>query len=763
MWSLGFGLERVAWPALIRPRLVAAIVIAVTIVAIYGATRVTFDDNLRGVFAGSSEAYRNYIYVTEEFDDPENELILLVEGKDLGSPAVLARLMDLQLQLQLLDGVESVFSMFALREAPDADGDAPLVVEDTTAGLTPALVTKIRTHPMLGARLLSADAKSLLYVITPAERKAALPVIRELSAEIEATAKESLDGTATATLTGFPALRAGIIDIITSDQMVLNGAGAAIGFFLSLIVFRSFIAALMTSIPAILGGILVIGALGLLGLPVTAMSNVVPALVMIVGYADGIHLSHSWRHHRDAGASPVEAAWRAQSEVGAACMLTALTTSASFLSLTFTDVSVVNGFGWIGAVAMLAGGWIVLIVHSLLAVFIGKYWRRSTVSIPDWFAPLAGPSAAICRFGVSHARPIAIIVGGAFVVLSAAYYQLPAEHSIREHLPKDNPANAALGRIDQNFGGALPLQIVVPLNGLSPTSPEGLARIGAVHQAVAGVKGLEEPLSLWTLVKWLGGKNDQATADRVSQILDELSPAARERFLSKSGSTLISTSVHDAPTYLMTPLVNEVERVAKQAGGENVMVTGVTVVTTLESVRTIANLNVSLTFAIFADLSIMMLAFRNWTIGALAVFSNTLPVLGTCALLLVLGKGMQFNSVVALIVAFGVTVDETTHYLNRLLNGGDPLRPLGERLVDTSRHIGPVLIGTTVIIIAGLSSTLASGLPTIRLFGGITAITLLFALGCDLLVLPALIAGPARRWFENRRPSFTPAVGKEPA
>jgi predicted RND superfamily exporter protein len=232
-----------------------------------------------------------------------------------------------------------------------------------------------------------------------------------------------------------------------------------------------------------------------------------------------------------------------------------------------------------------------------------------------------------------------------------------------------------------------------------------------------------------------------------------MTPATRSRFFGESGGTLISAAVQEVPTRLMAPLIEKVEQAVKAAGGDQVIVTGVTVVTTREGTRTISNLNVSLTFAVFADLFVMIVAFRNWSIGALAVMSNTLPILATCAVLYLLGRGMQFNTVIALTVAFGIAVDDTTHYLNRFLLQRDGRRSLVARLIDTSHHIGPVLVGTTIIIVAGLSVTLASGMPTIRLFGGLTAATLVVALVADLLILPALIAGPAKRWFEKQRDS----------
>ena len=118
------------------------------------------------------------------------------------------------------------------------------------------------------------------------------------------------------------------------------------------------------------------------------------------------------------------------------------------------------------------------------------------------------------------------------------------------------------------------------------------------------------------------------------KLIEQLSPAARSRFLGKDGtSILVSASLKETPTYVTLPLIAEIEQAAKEAGGPDIIVTGVTVVTARESTRTIDDLNVSLTFAILGDLIIMILAFRNFWVGFLAVLSNTLPVLATCAIL----------------------------------------------------------------------------------------------------------------------------------
>jgi predicted RND superfamily exporter protein len=730
-----------------------ALLLVLFAVAVFGLTRLAFDEDLRNTFASDSEDFRYYQQMTAEFVDPENETILLVEGDQLGAPATFQKLQDLQFELQVTEGIDTVYSLFALRSPPDANGNTAPLVDDAANGLTPDLLARVRAHPLMGSKLLAADGTAAAFYITPVEAKAPLAVSRALNTEIANVAHDVLgaDSGLTATITGYPAIRVAIVDVLKRDQIVLNGIGAIIGLAISFVAFRSLVGAFMTAIPSILSAGIVLGGMGLFGVKVTVMSNVIPALVMILGYADGMHLSHAWRKFRDQGKEPMEAEWLAQKEVAAACMLTAITVAAAFASLALTDIDIVRGFAWTGAVAMLVACPIMLAGHAVGALLIGQHWKANRGTALDILTRSEGPSAALGEFVVRHARSLGLVSAVALVVCGVLYAMVPPEHSVREHLPKRNEANAALGRYDAKFDGAFPLEVVVPrAPGVTPTAPVQLERIRAVHEALGALPDVSGPLSLWSLVQWMGGGADEATSARLDAVLQQLSPAARSRLVGiDSGAALVSANVHEMPAHKLTPLIAQADAAAAKAGGNGVVLTGAVVVTNAEASHTIANLNWSLATAVFGDIFLLVLAFRNIPIGIVSSLANTLPLFVTGALLYISGHGMQFTAVIALTVAFGIAVDDTIHYINRLLVLHGPEVPLKERIVETSREVGPVLIGTTIVILAGLSTTLASGLPTVTLFGIIAGITLIVAMTGDLIVMPALMYGYARRWFEK--------------
>src|SRR5262249_25509132 len=60
------------------------------------------------------------------------------------------------------------------------------------------------------------------------------------------------------------------------------------------------------------------------------------------------------------------------------------------------------------------------------------------------------------------------------------------------------------------------------------------------------------------------------------------------------------------------------------------------------------------------------LAFRSFFVGLISILPGLFPVMATGALLWFLGGGLEFASVVALIVIFGLGIDALVHFLNRL-------------------------------------------------------------------------------------------------
>ena len=101
-----------------------------------------------------------------------------------------------------------------------------------------------------------------------------------------------------------------------------------------------------------------------------------------------------------------------------------------------------------------------------------------------------------------------------------------------------------------------------------------------------------------------------------------------------------------------------------------------------------------------------------------------------------LGEGLQFASVVALTVSFGLGLSATIHFPQPAAAGVQASASVRNwRSKRATVLVGPALILTTVVLACGLVVTVFSALPSLRLFGWLSAFSMVAALVADLFIL----------------------------
>jgi predicted RND superfamily exporter protein len=134
---------------------------------------------------------------------------------------------------------------------------------------------------------------------------------------------------------------------------------------------------------------------------------------------------------------------------------------------------------------------------------------------------------------------------------------------------------------------------------------------------------------------------------------------------------------------------------------------------------------------------------------ALSILPGIFPIVASGALLYAMGEGLQFASVVALTISFGLGLSATIHFLNRLRLEERPDEDSAGSVERATILVGPALILTSVVLACGLAVTAFSNLPMLRLFGWLSAFAMIAALVADLLILRP--TAMVLRGFVNRR------------
>lgn len=110
--SIAFGLERIGLIAIKAPVLSVIILLALMVAAVFGIERIKIDDSLSQLFRSNSKDYKQYEAVTKRFPATEFDVLVVVEGKTLLARENLEKIRDMVTDLQLVEGVRGLVSLF---------------------------------------------------------------------------------------------------------------------------------------------------------------------------------------------------------------------------------------------------------------------------------------------------------------------------------------------------------------------------------------------------------------------------------------------------------------------------------------------------------------------------------------------------------------------------------------------------------------------------------------------------------------------------
>src|SRR5690606_31436735 len=104
-----------------------------------------------------------------------------------------------------------------------------------------------------------------------------------------------------------------------------------------------------------------------------------------------------------------------------------------------------------------------------------------------------------------------------------------------------------------------------------------------------------------------------------------------------------------------------------------------------------------------------------------------------------MGKPMDIPHVIALTIAFGISIDNAIHVINAFLANSGQGMPDRDAMDAALKEVAPALISASLMFVAGSIGTVLSSLPSVVNLGFLIIATLSIALIANLAFLPALI------------------------
>lgn len=557
-------------------------------------------------------------------------------------------------------------------------------------------------------------------------------------------------------ISGMPYIRTlnaqNIVDEIGLFLLAALFVTSAIFFFF----FRSWRATFISIVTVVIGVMWAFGFLGLFNFEITVLTALIPPLIIVIGIPNCIFLINKYQQEIKEHGNQAKSLQRVITKVGNATLMTNLTTASGFATFIFTDSSLLSEFGIVASICIvsifLLSLMIIPVIYSYLPLpkerhleHLRKRWIGTFV---DWMERMVRENR-IAIYIISLIVLILSIIG---------MYQIRVSGSLIEDMPKSMQFYKDIKFFEESFDGIMPLEIVVNTKSKKGFSKaKTLKKLNQLEDHIIETPELSRPMSIVSIVKFTkqafyGGDPEfydlPTTYERVgiSTLLDD---SGGDAMLMKS--YVDSTGQYARITTFMKDMgTDRMERVEEDLRAEiakifptdkyEVILTGKALVFQKGTNYLIKNLVLSLTLAIILIALFMAWMFKSLRMILVSLVPNLLPLIITAGLMGYLGVPIKPSTILVFSIAFGISVDDTIHFLAKYRQELIANKWRVKRSVyGALRETGVSMFYTSIVLFFGFSTFTISSFGGTVALGALVSATLLFAMLSNLLLLPSML------------------------
>ena len=136
---------------------------------------------------------------------------------------------------------------------------------------------------------------------------------------------------------------------------------------------------------------------------------------------------------------------------------------------------------------------------------------------------------------------------------------------------------------------------------------------------------------------------------------------------------------------------------------------------------------------------LLMFAFRSFRVGLLSMIPNVFPLLAILGFVGFAWEVMDSDTLIILMIAVGIGVDDTIHFLARLKYERDQGAEKHEAIKATFEFAGLGILITTFVFVVGFLPMIQADYFVVEAMGYLLPLCFVAAFLADVLLLPAMI------------------------
>ena len=674
----------------------------------------------------------SWIDLSKSFEDNENvdNVITIQDLKKLKKDTQNKKF---EFEPLLKDSIESKYELIKLKKSLTTD----YPVYDNI--LFNSESESIRTGIFLKKSIVNTSSrKSFIY-------KDLIPKIEEF----EKTSKINVH------ISGMPYVRTLNSQNIIDEIEIFIIAAILITSLIFFFFFRSYRATFISMLVVIIGVMWTFGILGFLEYEITVLTALIPPLIIVIGIPNCIFLINKYQHEVNKHGNKAKSLQRVITKVGNATLMTNTTTASGFATFIITQSKLLTEFGTVASMSIMAIFILCLLIIPIIYSYmpipsdkhlehLNKKWINK---LGDWIEST-----------VKSRNIVIYITSVCLLVLSIiGMYQIKTSGSLLEDMPKNAGFYKDIEFYEKEFNGVMPLEILINTKrskGVLKRST--LKKMNALEDLIIEIPELSKPISVVSLVKYTkqafyngNPKYYQLpTAQENGFIMSYAKNTSNNLSLLKN---YVDTTGQYAriTTFIKNSGIDEMDRIEEALNNEirkqfddryEVSITGKAYLFQKGTNFLIKNLILSLTLAIILISLFMAYMFRSFRMIVISLVPNLLPLLITAGVMGYLGVSIKPSTILVFSIAFGISVDDTIHFLAKYRQELISSRwSIKKSVFAALRETGVSMFYTSIVLFFGFSVFITSNFGGTVALGALISGTLLLAMMANLILLPTLL------------------------
>ena len=494
-----------------------------------------------------------------------------------------------------------------------------------------------------------------------------------------------------------------------------------------------------------------------------------PTLTFILGVSGCVHMVNYYRKAATLGYG-MNSADQAIVDGGYPVALSSTTTAIGLASLGASSVVPIKLFGFYSACGIMASVAVMLLVlPATLYLLRGRISKR--------FSAEGNMSRRERTTGVSRSTSLVLnwvcrshwtVVGPAIItlaVIGTGILKLEASVKIQNRFANKAKIISDYVWLEENMGPLVPMEVELHFNPENKmTRWEQMEYVQSVENAIKQTTAVNASLSVATFKPSLPSGSGIRNKIKRKTILDkwehEFGNFQEANLVHVSGDesfwriSLRVAALNDIDYggFLGTVSENVTNQIKHldQHGVSATLTGGIPLIYKAQH-QILRDLMYSFSTAFLLITVIMIFVLRDIRAGLVAMIPNIFPPLIVFGAMGWLGFSIEIGSVMTASVALGIAVDDTLHFLTWYRRGTQEGLSRYASIRFAFEHCAKAMIDTSLICGLGVLPFLFGVfMPTVK-FASLLMIMLFTALLGDLILLPAILAGPAGLLFRLRR------------